>query len=241
MIIYWAWPPDGAGHATKTAAICRHLKNNVLVVRGNGDPRINKALDYFDIPYVVIENRSKAENFVLSHRNDFIVLDDSPFVRFKNWVDVYIWRLNRPQKLPGVPTIRVEGPGSLWPVLMLEDHEILDKHQARRELGIPQDRFTIIGVTSTARPGVVEATEPDFLLTPDNFWPALKYLRAADHVVGCIGYNLYAEVTYLGLEATWIKAPNSPDQAVRIHNPPSQTPQRGCARKVAEMIDQMHG
>lgn len=241
MILYWAWPLDGAGHAARAAAICRHLTNEVLVVRGNGDPRHNKALDHFEIPYVVIEDRREAERLMMSRRDDFIVLDDSPFIQFRKWVNLYIWRLNRPDRMHGTPTIRVEGSGSMWPVLMLEDHEILSREEAREALGLPQDRYTIIGVTSTARPGVVEATEPDFLLTPDNFWPALKYLRAADHVVGCIGYNLYAEVTYLGIDATWIKAPNNPDQAVRMFNPPRQEPQAGVARRLATIIDQMHG
>ena len=87
----------------------------------------------------------------------------------------------------------------------------------------------------------MEATEPDFMINPDKFWPALKYLRAADHVVGCIGANLYAEVKYLDLNVTWLKAPYSPDQAVRIFDQFDIEPRKGVARSIAEMIDQMHG
>lgn len=242
MILYWAWPPDGAGHAAKAAAICRHLTNDVLVIRGTDDPRTNMALDHFGIPYTVIERKAEAAQFVYdNHRFDFIVYDDYPGTKFDRYANLYIWRMNRRNRMGGVPTIRVEGAGSMWPVLMLEDHEILSREDARDALGIPQDQFTIIGVTSTARPGVVEAAGPDFLLTPENFWPALKYLRAADHIVGCIGYNLYAEVKYLGIDVTWIKAPNSPDQAIRMFDQFDMEPRVGVGREIAAMIDEMHG
>jgi hypothetical protein len=88
---------------------------------------------------------------------------------------------------------------------------------------------------------VVEKTEPDFMLTPDKWWPALKYLRAADHVVGTIGATLYGEVKYLGLEATWIKAPNAPDQAVRMFTGIDVAPSHNGAKRLAEAIDALHG
>ncbi len=242
MILYWAWPPDGAGHAVRAAAICRHLRNDVLVVRGTNDPRINMALDYFDVPYVVHESKQEAHKFVASRAGDFLVWDDYPNTPSDRLVNLYIWRMNRSERIRGsAPMLRMEGPGSLWPILMLEDDEILSREDARDALGIPQDQFTIIGVTSSARPGVVEATDPDFMISPEGFWPALKYLRAADHLVGCPGANLYGEAAYLGISVTWIRAPHAPDQLVRLSGRSASAPQPGVARRFAEMIDDLHG
>jgi len=245
VILYWAWPPDGAGHAVRAAAICRHLRNDVLVLRGTDNPSINRALDHFGIPYVVHKRKIDAARWVVeNHLHDFIVYDDYPGAHgtLDKAINLYLWRMNRVQrpKYP-TPTIAIEGPGAMWPVLMLEDHEILSREDARDELGIPQDRFTIIGVTSTSRPGVVEAAEPDFMIDPDRWWPALRWLRAADHIVGCIGANMFGEVAYLDIPVTWIKAPNTPDQAVRIRDQGGWGVQHNAARRLAEVIDQMHG
>jgi len=245
MILYWAWPPDGAGHAVRAAAICRHLRNEVLVLRGTDDPEINRALNHFGIPYIVHERKVDAAQWAVEkHRGDFIVYDDYPGISadLDRASDLYLWRMNRRDRMMvPTPKVSIEGPGSMWPLLMLDDDEILSKREARAELGIPQDRFTIIGIPSTARGGVVEATEPDFMLTPDKWWPALRWMRAADHIVGCPGANLWGEVAYLGLPVTWIKAPHAPDQSVRIKDVSNPSPRKGVARQVAEIIDQMHG
>jgi len=245
MILYWAWPPDGAGHAVRAASICRRLHNEVLVVRGSNDPKINRALDHFEIPYVVVNGKAQAAKWVMKHHsNDFIVYDDYPGTSqaLDRAARLYLWRMNRRQRMSSpTPTVAIEGPGALWPLIMLDNDEILSREEARSELGIPQDQFTIIGVPSTARPGVVEAAEPDFMLTPDKWWPALRWMRAADHLVGCIGANMYGEVAHLGIPVTWIKAPNAPDQAVRIKDTSNPVPQVDAARRVAEIIDQMHG
>jgi hypothetical protein len=217
----------------------------VLVLRGTDNPQINRALDHFEIPYVVHKNKALAARWVMAnHANDFIVYDDYPGVSatLDRASGLYLWRMNRRQKMMSpTPRVAIEGPGAQWPLLMLDDDEILSREEARSELGIPQDEFTIIGVPSTARRGVVEAAEPDFMLTPDKWWPALRWMRAADHLVGCIGANLYGETAYLDIPVTWIKAPHAPDQAVRIKDTSNPVPVKDAARKVAEIIDQMHG
>jgi hypothetical protein len=229
----------------RAASICRHLNNEVLVLRGVDNPAYNRALDHFGVPYVVHPNKADAAKWVLdTHRGDFIVYDDYPGINAKldRASGLYLWRMNRRDRmLSPTPKVAIEGPGAMWPLLMLDDDEILSKEEARAELGIPQDKFTIIGIPSTARPGVVEATDPDFMLTPDKWWPALRWMRAADHIVGCPGANLWGEVAYLGTPVTWIKAPNAPDQAVRIKNTSTASVRPNAALNLARMIDGMHG
>jgi hypothetical protein len=125
----------------------------------------------------------------------------------------------------------------MFPVVMLDESEILSREEAREDLGLDQNAFIRAGVRSTDRPGVVEAHNPDIML---DMWPALKWMRAADHIIGCIGANLYAEVQYLGLPATWIKAPEVKDQAVRIYNPPKSDIVPDAAKKIAAMIEAAH-
>ena len=234
-ILYWAWPADGAGHAVRAAAICRHLKSEVIVLRGTDDPKINRALDHFQIPYITIPSRADAIRFGLANPADLFVLDDGCGTALDQVASLYIWRLGRPDKpFRPMPKINIEGPGSLWPLLMLDDDEILSKEEAREDLGWPQGKHLRVGITSTCRPGVVEAQDVDYMLEP---WPALRWMRAADHIVGCIGANLYGEVNYLGLPATWIKAPHARDQSVRIYAPNKGAVIHDAARKVADIIE----
>lgn len=239
MILYWAWPTDGAGHAVRAASICRHLKNEVLVIRGIDDPRVNKALDHFDVPYTVISDRHHALKFVKDQSAKTVVVDDAGGTQLDRLGSIYLWRMGRPANTARpMPKIRFEGPGAVGPILMLEDSEILSKEEAREALGLPQDKFLRIAIPSTSRPGLVESQPNDYVLTE---WPALKYMRAADHIVGCIGVNLYGEVQYLGLPASWVKAPHAKDQAVRIFDMPQWTPVPDAAKRIAERIDILHG
>jgi hypothetical protein len=238
MIVYWAWPQAGAGHAVRAAAITRWLTSEVLVIRGTDNGDINRSLDYFDIPYAVIDDRNEAIAVVKAITPKTLILDDrarGPLVPF---ADMFIWRLGRPTAAKSSkPMIKTEGPGSMFPVVMLDESEILSREEAREDLGLDQNAFIRAGVRSTDRPGVVEAHNPDIML---DMWPALKWMRAADHIIGCIGANLYAEVQYLGLPATWIKAPEVKDQAVRIYNPPKSDIVPDAAKKIAAMIEAAH-
>lgn len=239
MILYWAFPRDGAGHAVRAAAICRWLENDVVVLRGIDDPDINKSLDHFGIPYEVVENRHNAVRWAMERKGMMLVLDDRVGTPLDYQASLSIWRVGRPERpLRPLPRVRIEGPGALWPVLMLDDSEILSKEEARDELGLPQDEPIIIGIPSTCRPGLIEESKPDYMLTR---WPALRWMRAADHIVGAPGANLYGEVNYLGIPATWIKAPQARDQIQRLFNPLENTPVPGAARQIAKMIDDMHG
>lgn len=238
MIVYWAWPQAGAGHAVRAAAITRWLTSEVLVIRGIDNPDINKALDYFSIPYVVIENLREAIEVVKAITPKTLVVDDRANGHLRDIADLFIWRLGRPTKShKGTRMINIEGPGSLFPVVMLDESEILTREEAREDLGLDQNAFIRAGVRSTDRPGVVESQNPDIML---DRWPALKWMRAADHIVGCIGANLYGEVQYLGLPATWIKAPQVKDQAVRIFNPPQAEIIPDAAKRIAGIIEEIH-
>lgn len=238
MIVYWAYPQAGAGHAVRAAAICRWLDSDVLVIRGVDNPDINRSLDHFEIPYAVIENRREAEEIVKAIHPKTLIVDDRANSSLDEHAELFIWRLGRPVRShTGKRMIKIEGPDSLFPILMLDDSEILSREEAREDLGIPQDEFIKAGVRSIDRPGVVESLEPDIML---DQWPALKWMRAADHIVGCIGANLYGEVQYLGLPATWIKAPQVKDQTVRIFNPPKSPVTPEAAKKVAQIIEGIH-
>lgn len=238
MIVYWAYPQAGAGHAVRAAAICRWLDSDVLVIRGVDDPDINRSLDHFEIPYAFIETRREAEEIVKAIHPKTLIVDDRANSPLDEQAEMFIWRLGRPKRShTGKRMIKIEGPDSIGPILMLEESEILSREEAREDLGIPQDAFIRAGVRSTDRPGIVEAQNPDIML---DRWPALKWMRAADHIVGCIGANLYGEVQYLGLPATWIKAPEVKDQAVRVYNPPKGPITPDAAKQVALIIEGIH-
>jgi len=238
MILYWAWPTDGAGHATRAASICRHFKEEVLVIRGTADPKVNKALEHFGIKYAVFTDKKEAIEFSLAHKAEKFVLDDAVGSALDKRATVHLWRVGRPSKpIPRVPCIKLEGPGSLWPVLMLDDDEILSKEDAREDLGWPQDKFLTVGITCTSRPGVVESQEVDYML---DRWPALKWMRAADHIVGTMGANLYGEVHYLGIPATWLIAPHTRDQFFRAQATAIGQVTPEAALKVARIIEAMH-
>lgn len=233
MIIYWAWPTDGAGHAVRAAAICRWLDDEVIVVRGTDDPLINRSLDYFNIPYTVMPIKQSAMKWALEQKGT-LILDDRVGTPLDRKAVMAIWRIGRPERPSRpMPVVRIEGPGAVGPILMLTDDEILSKEEAREDLGLPQDKYLKIGIPSTSRPGLVEGLNPDYMLTE---WPALKWMRAADHIVSAIGVNAYGEVNYLGLPATWVTAPHARDQAARIYDLPQTAPTKDAAKKIAQMI-----
>lgn len=237
MILYWAWPTDGAGHAVRAAAICRWLDEEVLVIRGTDDPVINRAMDHFEIPRIVIPSRQDAIRWAVNHSCQTLVLDDRAGTILDRKASLMIWRLGRPER-PGrpMPVVRIEGPGAIGPVLMLTDEEILSKEEAREDLGLPQDKHLTIGIPSTSRPGLIEDRGIDYLLTE---WPALKWMRAADHIVSAIGANTYGEVNYLGIPVTWVTAPHARDQFARIDTLPRTVPVPNAAQKIAKMISEL--
>jgi len=208
------------------------------VIRGTGDSAVNRALDEYGIPYVVFPHQTYAEKWVLAHESQTLILDGNCGSRLDDKASLYLWRLGR-REHPNRPiqTIHLEGPRSRGPILLLEDKEILSRRAARKALGLPLKGELTLGIPSTCRPGVVESHPMDHLLTE---WPALKYMRAADHIVGCIGANLYAEVNYLGIPVTWIKAPNASDQSIRIVNQFTTPNRSGAAQEIAAVIENIH-
>lgn len=222
----------------RAAAICRWLDSEVTVLRSTDDPNINRALDHFGIPYKVFATRTEAVHFVEEVKPKTLVLDDRCNSVLDSYASLYIWRMGRPVKpRRPIPMVRIEGPGALFPIVMLDDSEILSREEAREDLGLPQDEPLTIGVPSTCRPGVVESANPDYMLRE---WPAIRWMRAADTIIGCIGANLYGEVAYVDLPARWIKAPNAKDQALRIWEMPQAPVMKDAAKHIATMIEDAH-
>lgn len=236
MIIYWAWPRSGAGHAMRAAAICRWLGPQVIVVRGINDHTLNRPLEAFEVQHICIPERAEAIEWVRQGKVRTIVVDDR-LDGLEDLADFYVWKLGRPRPAPpGIHLLPIEGPGSFFPILGLTDDEILERFEARTELGLSPTTTMTFGIPSTSHPGLVEVHKPDYMLTE---WPALRYLRAADRLVGCIGTNLLGEARYLNLRTHWIAAPGEADQAMRLreHNP---TATQGMAQAVAQIIEEHH-
>lgn len=236
MILYWARPDHGAGHATRAAAICRWLDTDVTVIRGSDNPAFNRALDEYQIPYVVYKSEYEAVQFVKEVQPRLCVMDAYPKPMLRKISDVCIWRIGRGKPVD-LPTIAVEGPDSLFPVLLLKDDEILTREASRDALGLSQDDEWIFGVRSSGWRDCLKGQNHNYVIEE---WPALKYLRGADHVIGAMGANLYAEVRYLDLPVTWRYSPNSMDQSLRKMAEPSGPIQRDAAQRVAMILDDHH-
>lgn len=141
---------------------------------------------------------------------------------------------SRPGRIVGVP-----------PVTLLDDAELLDRSEARRQLGLdPDGRYALLSlgpgnlkavdeigvglVEETARHGIaaVVARAPisvrDIDLPPGvraiSVFPLVRYLRAFDAFVGAAGYNTCCELLQAGIPGLLVPNTLVADDQVRRAN-----------------------
>jgi len=236
VIYYWAWPTWGRGHATRAAAVCRRLDGSHVVIRGTADETLNASLAEYSVPFIVEEDRQFAVEFVRSivKPTDVLVLDDGDTEDLADLADVYIWRTGRPH-VPG--ELDVDFGGEYFPVVLLNDDEILSQADAREALGLDPTTPVRIGIPSWGDERLLVEHRPDMVL---DRTPALRYMRAAAQIIGAAGLNLVSEVSYLGLRARWFANPRSEDQHLRLTSRGSAVPGINRASAVADHIDAIH-
>lgn len=217
MIAYWA-PGGGYGHATRAAAICRHLAD-VTVYRDRSE--CNEPLDHHGIEVVV------APELPVEARDADLVVWDAPPAGAP-FDAVCVWRYGRELSRQSTFSIEHHTPHEIpqfWPVISLGPKEIHSRAEARRRL-LANKREKLTVVVSSARwPHRIESAfrsvpSPRFITT----WPALPDLRGADVVAGAAGANLFGEVHHLGLDHRWAAA--CPDQKARLAVPPPDPARR---------------
>lgn len=191
MIRYLA-PGRGRGHTTRAVSICRHLEHEVTIYATTHQREI---LDWSGLAYEIV---TRAEMLAVAHDTDDPVIGDLPYNPHAH-VDGWVWRLGYGPRGPG-PTLLTEGPGALWPIVLLLEDELLDRDTARAELGLPAEgALTCLVPNELHLPKRIRA-HYDYVL--DRF-PALRWLRAFDHVVGSPG-QLFNEAAAAGVPGTWL-------------------------------------
>lgn len=227
MIVYYS-PGRGLGKATRAAAICRHL-DDVLVVRvgQRHDP-----LEWRGVPYITFETKKEAQDFINGLNNVFVIIDEDPnrTITVEQPHD-YIYRLGRPRSNY---LLSIEPPGSgilCWPIVSLDDNEILSREEAREDLGFNQTERVEIAIDSASQPLSILRLNPNAYHLQK--YPAMRWMNAADKIYAAAGYNTWAEVAYLELEAEWISVRY--DQKLRMRSPVCHT-DGNMSRRAAEVI-----
>lgn len=232
-MICWIAPGGTAGHATRAAAIARHLETPVVVIVSPGR---SQALDESGVSYVEVAWADMAPT-VADINAEFVIGDYDPAARGLPLVspDLWVWRLGRQRT--DLPTLAVEGPGACWPILLLDPEEILDRAAARAELGLDPERHIRMLIPGGTDGGWFMKIPHEVTLERR---PALRWLQAADLVIGHIGLNLWSEVTSLKIPARWMVRPDRPDQALRLGSVPPLFV-ADAARRAASAIERFAG
>lgn len=206
MTAWWA-PGAGYGHATRVAAIARHM-TGVRVYRDRAE--CNEPLDHYGIEWCVSDGPTV-------ETGELLVWDAPPADAPEGAVCVHRYTRDvRPDRVtfsvehdppPGVP--------SFWPLICLPWRAIHTREAARKLLDVGPDENLTLVVASVVFPRRIEDAFKNLghVVNIDT-WPALPLLPAADLVAGAAGYNLFAEVHHLGLSSVWAAA--SPDQHARL-------------------------
>lgn len=128
--------------------------------------------------------------------------------------------------VPGALHVAIEPEATegepIWPILLCDPDEILERDRARTLLGIAPDAWVTLVVRSRLynAPDLAKLLRP--LATPDRpiveldairHYPAVRYLRAADVVAGVAGGRLRDECAALGLPHLLVGY--GPDQRAR--------------------------
>lgn len=209
MTAWWA-PGAGYGHATRVAAIARHM-TGVRVYRDRAE--CNEPLDHYGIEWCVSDGPTV-------ETGELLVWDAPPEDAPEGAVCVHkLTRAVRDDRF----TFSVEHSPppnvlSFWPIISLPWNEIHSREAARKILDVGPDENVTLVVASARWPKRIEDAFKNLghVIVIDS-WPALPLLPAADLVAGSAGTNLFAEVHYLGLSAVWAAA--CEDQQLRLAEP----------------------
>jgi hypothetical protein len=227
VIVYYA-PGEGKGKSTRAAAICRFLDVVEVVTTFND----NEPLERLGVPYKAFLTEGECIKYINSLESVYIICDvDASRLGKLRHPYRLVYRYGRNRSLDYLFAVDpLPNTKLIFPIVSVD--WVLTREEAREDLGIPQDEYLTLGVKSTSRPGKVEKKWPNAVMLDKE--PAMRWMPAADKVVGAIGLNLYSEVKYLGIDAEWIAL--SPDQRMRLSRMPSFIGSGDQAKKAADWI-----
>lgn len=227
MIIYYA-PGLEIGKPTRAAAICQYLDDPLVVITGDTE----LPLDYRGIPYRKFDDMLDAEDFINESDATYVISDtDHRMTGAIYKPHDFVYRLGRPTDRS---LFSIEPPGSsvmCWPIVWLDDDEILSKEEAREDLGFGQTEYIEMAIDSLSQPLSVQRRWPNAYVL--DRWPAVKWMRAADKLYGACGSNLWAEAAYLDIPAEWIPVRSDHRFRMKAVRPPIMS---NMARHAAELI-----
>lgn len=216
MITYLA-PGRGRGHTTRAVAVCRHLEAPVRIV---ATTPLTEILEWSGLAF---DLTTRARISSAADRDDFVIADlpYTPEVR----ADVWVTRFGYPEPPRGAHVLRTEGPGALWPIVLLEPDELLERSDARQALLLEEHELVALVPSILFR---LDRVRRPYDVVLDRF-PALRYLRAFDRIVGAPG-QLYNECAAAGVAGDWICADSTTRRTRAEQTPPEFT---SCAGRVA--------
>lgn len=233
MRVVWFAGSYGWGKVHRAAAVLRRwpcLDDDLLVCHLSPTP---PPLEDWGLEGVRAKNNYDVARFC---RGDLLVVDGAPGVwsgsvleAARSFRRVAVLHRSPPDhaiELPGALHVAIEPEATdgepFWPILLCDPHEVLARDRARELLGVAaQDRLALVvpsrlynapdlgrDLRVLTAPGRVVLE-----LDPRRHYPAQRYLRAADLVVGFSGGRLRDECAALGLAHLLVAY--GPDQRAR--------------------------
>lgn len=243
MIVHVA-PGAGRGHATRAAAICRHLDNAASIVRDVAC--FNEPIEAAQLGHHIINGGQTIEGLLEELDPELVVWDSGGAIPAFGCPVVYLWRQGRAVEPLGDVNVSIDWPPpdwfeDFWPVLSVD--RFASRARARQKLGV-DDGKVILALDSASHPGrttdefaerivEIEAGWSQTLIEWSS-WPAADVLRGADLILGAAGCNLWSEVHHLGIEAEWVAV--KPDQEARVAAGPAPTGRPDRSADLATLI-----
>lgn len=236
MIVYVALGA-GRGHATRAAAVCRHLDNAATIVRDLAC--FNEPIEAAQLGLHIVNGGQTIEALLELLDPSLVVWDAGGATPALSCPVVYVWRHGRAAEPFGDINVSIDWPPpagfeDFWPILSVD--RFASRTRARQRLDVDDEHVTLV-LDSASHPydtrseftGPLEAKVVEWAR-----WPAADVLRGADVVVGAAGCNLWSEVHHLGLAAEWVAL--KPDQELRCAAGPAPMGQPDRSADLATLI-----